>query len=317
MVEEAPREQRADGRIAEKLVDVVSIIHAVFLGHLLVQRVHVRHPGTLDQGYLGGELPGLEAGGQLHGDLLDVCVAVARAFLFGGVPLALRLVHRADVIEHDAFAGVRVVPEMVEDIDQVLRELTFEAGLEVGRTQALGGEGDPVARHASRRAVDERQELRDAAGLGGAQKPALARLMGPVVLAFGDLEGLGRTPPPILNRQQERPAPLVWENRRSATRSLEAWDQSPSFCMLQQSEAPKFSMIWCSTPGSMVSVRGCWPGKGQASSNAVSRNGAVLEIIAPYGAASSFPRSAPERRRRSLSGAAPEHRRAESDIIVL
>ena len=50
---------------------------------------------------------------------------------------------------------------------------------------------------------------------------------------------------------------LRHQKSRSATCSLAVGDHKPSFCMLQQSEAPKFSIIWCSTSALIVSVRGC------------------------------------------------------------
>src|ERR1035441_9157466 len=53
-------------------------------------------------------------------------------------------------------------------------------------------------------------------------------------------------PPPMLNRQQESPIPPVCENNRSATLLRLGRDHVPNFCMLQQSDAEKFSTVWCS-----------------------------------------------------------------------
>src|ERR1039458_1599518 len=51
-------------------------------------------------------------------------------------------------------------------------------------------------------------------------------------------------PPPTLNRQHESPIPMLCENSRSANRLRFVSDHVPTFCMLQQSEAEKFSMVW-------------------------------------------------------------------------
>src|ERR1035437_1099374 len=60
-------------------------------------------------------------------------------------------------------------------------------------------------------------------------------------------------PPPTLNRQQESPIPPVCEKSKSATRLRLGTDHVPSFCMLQQSEAEKFSMAWYSESRRMES----------------------------------------------------------------
>src|SRR5512140_3240220 len=53
-------------------------------------------------------------------------------------------------------------------------------------------------------------------------------------------------PPPMLNRQQESPIPPVCENNKSVTLLRLGRDHVPTFCMLQQSEAEKFSIVWYS-----------------------------------------------------------------------
>src|ERR1017187_10693829 len=60
-------------------------------------------------------------------------------------------------------------------------------------------------------------------------------------------------PPPTLNRQQESPIPPVCEKSKSATRLRLGRDHVPNFCMLQQSEAEKFSMAWYSESRRMES----------------------------------------------------------------
>src|ERR1035441_10042519 len=53
-------------------------------------------------------------------------------------------------------------------------------------------------------------------------------------------------PPPMLNRQQESPIPPVCENSKSPTLLRLGRNHVPNFCMLQQSEAEMFSIVWYS-----------------------------------------------------------------------
>ena len=106
-------------------------------------------------------------------------------------PLPLRLVHGANVVEANALLAI---PEVLQDVSEVTRELSFVTLLQIRRRTAGRAEGQAIAGHASRRAIDEGQELRHAARLRRAKKPALARLPRPVVLPFPGFKGFGRTP---------------------------------------------------------------------------------------------------------------------------
>jgi len=93
--------------------------------------------GNSRSGLSGWATSGFEPGGQFNRDPLDVVVARACTFLLGGVPLSLGLVERADVVKQNAFALVGVVPEMIEDVDKILRVLALEARLQIGRAEPL------------------------------------------------------------------------------------------------------------------------------------------------------------------------------------
>src|SRR5439155_263450 len=112
----------------------------------------------------------------------DVAVGGAVALLAVALPIPLRFVDRADVVEGDSFGA-----EVIEDAGEIARVLVLVAGLEVGRVGAGIGVGMSVAGHAGWRRVDEGQELRDAAFARRVEEPALVPLAAPVVDTFRHL----------------------------------------------------------------------------------------------------------------------------------